>query len=120
MSHWRPLLWAGFWSLSAQAFVDHVFGWGVVAQLLVGFPAVFLALRATAHESVRWRWTYLRHRPPIDERIIFDEDMKMWGVILPGESLCCVYDNTGVDWAHIHTRSLLTGREFIRAETRWR
>lgn len=116
----RPILWAAFWSLSAQMFVDLVLGWPWWAQMLTGAPAVLLALRASHNRSLWWRWKYLLHRPPVDQRIICDEDMNLRGVVLPGEALCSVYDGDGPYWAHIHTRSILTGREFVRARTVWR
>lgn len=116
----RVLAWGAFWCLSTQYAADWVLGWPWWAQALASLPVMWLAMTMSRRRSIRWRWTYLLHRPRVDERIICDEDMNLRGVVLPGENLCCTFDDDGPYWAHIHTRSVLTGREFVRARTTWR
>lgn len=116
----RPFFWGVVWSLLAQNFVEHAWGWPWWAQAIVSIPAVGIAMEMTRHRSIMWRLAIIRCWDKMQRPLVIDEDGNLRGGMLPFEELHLTGDDDGPIEGHVHTRTLVLGRPKLRAQTRWR
>jgi len=115
----RVLAWTFAWTMIASM-LTRILDWPFWTQVAASTLAATLAIRATANESLRWRWVVLRNWGRLQRPLVLNEDGDVHGAILPFEILCLTGDERGICWGHIHSRTLVLGRERLRAQTRWR